>query len=46
MNCEDCSGSYCPDCGQHFCCDVCSCGKSHNCPCECDSYDRRLTNAE
>ncbi|MFI2349735.1 hypothetical protein ACH492_22310 [Streptomyces sp. NPDC019443] len=44
--CEDCNRSNCPDCRQHYCCEPCPCGRSHNCPCECDDYDRRMTNAD
>lgn len=46
-SCEDCiGGRICGDCGGHFCCEPCDCGRSHNCPCECRSYDRRLTYAD
>jgi len=44
--CEDCNSIDCPDCGTHYCCEPCECDRNHFCPCECGSYDRRLTNAE
>jgi hypothetical protein len=45
-DCEDCSRASCDDCGKHFCCEPCDCGRSPNCPCECGEYDRRLTYAD
>lgn len=45
-HCEDCCGSNCWTCGMHFCCDTCDCGLSHNCRCECDAHDRRMTYAD
>ena len=42
-SCEDCGTTPCRDCGRHYCCEPCECGRSHGCPCECDAYDRRLT---
>lgn len=44
--CEDCSGYRCADCRGHYCCEDCPCGRSHNCACECDDYDRRMTYAD
>lgn len=27
-------------------CEDCPCGRSHNCHCECDDWDRRMTYAD
>lgn len=45
-HCEDCSRSSCEDCGTHYCCEDCPCGRSHHCPCACDAYDQLLTYAD
>jgi hypothetical protein len=44
--CEDCAGRYCRECGSHYCAEPCACMRSHNCRCECDAHDRRMTYAD
>ncbi len=44
--CEECGQPYCRDCPTHYCCEPCPCSRSHRCACECDTYDRWLTNAD
>lgn len=43
MRCEDCTRDRCRDCGMHFCCEPCDCGKSHACECDCAAYERWAT---
>lgn len=45
-HCEDCGAPKCDDCRTHYCLDYCPCMRSHTCGCECDAYDRYLTDAE
>lgn len=44
--CDDCGQNHCRDCDTHYCCEPCPCGRSHNCACECNNYDRRMTDAD
>lgn len=44
--CEDCNSAICSECRTHYCCEPCDCSRSHNCACECDSYDQALTYAD
>lgn len=44
--CDFCSRGICRECGVHYCCEPCECGRSHNCACECRDYDHYLTNAD
>lgn len=45
-DCEDCGRALCGDCGTHYCCEQCPCGRSHTCDCACAEYDERLTYAD
>ncbi|MFD7509533.1 hypothetical protein ACFV5N_09345 [Streptomyces sp. NPDC059853] len=46
MDCEDCGTSECHECRIHYCLDVCPCGRSHTCDCQCSAHDRMLTDAD
>src|SRR5437879_3459725 len=37
-DCEDCGRALCRDCGTHYCCEPCRCGRLHTCDCACDEY--------
>ena len=45
-DCEDCGYAFCRDCGTHYCCEPCPCGRSHTHACACVEYDERLTYAD